>query len=206
MSNRSSMKNAARERPLFLIQVAPQDVPPILGLRYLPQYITDDEELALAAAIDPASWDISWDRRRQPYGVAYGGKNETSPPIPDWGVALAQRMQREMISNRTFDQMLVNEYLPGQGIVLHADYRPFDRTVVSLSLLAPCVMDFRRPSDGRKEHLLLEPRSILILSDTARYEWQHGIAKRKSDRWRGLRLCRERRLSVTLRLRKSALR
>jgi len=197
------MKNEVRERLLFPIPVAPQDIPPIPGLRYLPEYITDDEEQVLAAAIDRASWDISWDRRRQPYGVAYGGKNETSPPIPDWGIALAQRMQREKISNRTFDQMLVNEYLPGQGIALHVDYRPFDRTVVSLSLLAPCVMDFRRPSDGRKEHLLLEPRSILILTDIARYEWQHGIAKRKSDHWHGLRFVRERRLSVTFRRRSS---
>jgi len=187
---------------LFPIQVNPQDIPPIPGLNYIPKYVSDVEERALAAAIDQETWDKNWERRRQPYGVTYGGKDEIFRPIPAWGSALAQRMQREGISDREFDQMLVNEYLPGQGIAMHMDYRPFDRTVVSLSLLAPWVMDFRRPADGRQEHLLLEPRSLLILSDTACYEWQHGIAKRKSDCWNGLRLCRERRLSVTFRLRK----
>ena len=72
--------------------------------------------------------------------------------------------------------MLVNEYLPGQGIALHRDYEPFGRTVVSLSLLSPCVMDFRHRPTGRRERLLLEPRSLLVLSDEARYDWEHGIA------------------------------
>jgi alkylated DNA repair dioxygenase AlkB len=91
----------------------------------------------------------------------------------------------EKITNRAFDQLLVNEYLPGQGIALHRDYEPFDRTVVSLSLLSSCVMDFYHPARGRRESLLLEPRSLLVLCDEARYEWQHGIARRKTDRWHG---------------------
>jgi alkylated DNA repair dioxygenase AlkB len=62
------------------------------------------------------------------------------------------------------------------------------------------VMDFRHVRDGRRESLLLEPRSLLILSDEARHEWQHGIASRKSDRWRGMVIPRARRLSVTFRL------
>ena len=82
--------------------------------------------------------------------------------------------------------MLVNEYLPGQGIAPHRDYAPFGRTVVSLSLLSPCVMDFRHPPTGRRERLLLEPRSLLVLADEARYDWEHGIAPRKRDAWHGL--------------------
>jgi alkylated DNA repair dioxygenase AlkB len=99
--------------------------------------------------------------------------------------------------------MLINEYLPGQGITLHRDYTPFDRTVVSISLLSACVMEFRELKTGRQESLLLEPRSLLILSDEARYEWQHGIARRKNDRWHGLRIPRARRLSITFRLTKA---
>ena len=38
------------------------------------------------------------------------------------------------------------------------------------------------------------------MSDEARYQWQHGIARRKSDRWQGAVIPRSRRLSVTLRL------
>ena len=113
-------------------------------------------------------------------------------------------MFRERWSERPFDQMLVNEYVSGQGIAFHRDYKPFDRTVVSLSLLSPCVMDFRSPQDGRRFPLLLERRSLVVLSDEARYEWQHGIARRKNDRWDGITIPRRRRLSITFRASKDA--
>jgi alkylated DNA repair dioxygenase AlkB len=61
-------------------------------------------------------------------------------------------------------------------------------------------MDFRRPDTGERQSLMLQPRSLLVLSDEARYKWQHGIARRKTDRWNGDVLRRERRLSVTFRL------
>lgn len=111
-----------------------------------------------------------------------------------------ERLLRDQIRPRPFDQLLVNEYLPGQGIAWHVDYQPFDRTVVSLSLLSACVMELRHVADGRREAILLEPRSLLVLSDEARYQWQHAIARRKSDRIQGVAIPRQRRLSVTFRL------
>jgi alkylated DNA repair dioxygenase AlkB len=187
-------------RTLFPLEVAVADIPDIPGLAYLPDYVTAAEEAKLVAAIDREAWDTTWDRRRQPYGAAYGNGGEAQQPIPAWGRNLADRMHREGLSERPFDQMLINEYLPGQGIALHRDYSPFDRTVVSLSLLSPCVMDFRSADGQQRASLLLEPRSLLVLSDDARYQWQHGIARRKTDRWHGLVVPRSRRLSVTFRL------
>jgi alkylated DNA repair dioxygenase AlkB len=105
--------------------------------------------------------------------------------------------------DRSFDHLLVNEYLPGQGIGLHSDYEPFDRTVASLSLLSACVMDFRHPSTGRRERLLLQPCSLLVLSDEARYTSQHGIAHRKRDWWNSIVSERGWRISVTFRAVKS---
>ena len=60
-------------------------------------------------------------------------------------------------------------------------------------------MDFRHPAAGRKESLLLERRSLLVMNDEARYDWQHGIAPRKRDAWQGLPVERLRRLSATFR-------
>ena len=186
---------------LFPVTVNADDVPAIPGLRYLPQYITPAEESELTRLIDAQPWDTSWERRRQPYGAAYG-KEAAGRPIPGWGLRLAERMLREGLIDRLFDNMLINEYLPGQGIALHRDYSPFDRTVASLSLLSAYVMDFRHEKLGEKASLLLEPRSLLILSDEARYQWQHGIARRKHDLWQGVSFPRDRRLSVTFRLKK----
>jgi alkylated DNA repair dioxygenase AlkB len=183
---------------LFPVAVAAADVPPIPGLRYLPEYLSEDEELALVEAIDGLPWNTQWRRRRQPYGAGYGTRG-TATPIPGWGRQLADRLLADGVTDEPFDQMLVNEYQPGQGIAPHRDYAPFGRTVVSLSLLSPCVMDFGHRPTGRKERLLLLPRSLLVLSDEARYDWQHGIAPRKRDVWQGLPIERGRRLSVTFR-------
>ncbi len=183
---------------LFPIEVHPEDVPAIAGLSYVQEYVSPAEEIKLVEAIDRGPWDTSWQRRRQPFGASYGSKN-LDRPIPAWGRRLAARLLDEKRTDMPFDQMLVNEYLSGQGIALHTDYQPFDRTVVSLSLLAPCVMDFRHISTGRQEKLLLEARSLLILTDEARYDWEHGIASRKRDNWHGFPILRKRRLSITFR-------
>jgi alkylated DNA repair dioxygenase AlkB len=171
----------------------------IPGLSYLANYIDAVEESRLVSAIDKEAWNTTWKRRRQPYGESYG-KVAARSPIPAWAHGLRDRLFAEGIGGRPFDQMLVNEYLPGQGIAMHRDYSPFDRTVVSFSLLSSCTMEFRHVESGERESMLLEPRSLLVLSDEARYEWQHGIAARKSDRWHGTVIPRGRRLSVTFRL------
>jgi alkylated DNA repair dioxygenase AlkB len=184
-----------------LFTVPPPSVP---GLSLRLQYITPADEVELARLIDALPWDTTWDRRRQLYGRSYGKAASEPRPIPDWGQALIERMFAERICDRPFDQMLVNEYLPGQGIALHRDYDPYDRTVGSLSLLAPCLMELRRITDGEREYVWLERRSLLILSDEARYEWEHGIARRKSDRLQGMQFARRRRLSITFRMSKLA--
>src|SRR4051794_9757966 len=169
--------------PLFPLAIA-ADVPPIPGLRYLPEYLNETEERALVEAIDGQPWNTEWRRRRQPYGAGYGTRGRAAP-IPGWGQRLADRMLAGGVTDVPFDQMLVNEYQPGQGIAPHRDYAPFGRAVVSLSLLSPCVMDFRHAPTGRRERLLLLPRSLLVMSDEARHDWEHGIAPRKRDLWHG---------------------
>jgi hypothetical protein len=47
--------------------------------------------------------------------------------------------------------------------------------------------------------LLLEPRSVLVMSDVARYQWKHGIPARKHDSYEGEDYTRGRRLSITFR-------
>jgi alkylated DNA repair dioxygenase AlkB len=180
---------------LFSLADDLRGTPAISGLSYFPEYVTSNEEADLL-------WDSSWARRRQFYGKTYGEGTSVGTPVPDWAHFLIVRTQHDELTERPFDQMLVNEYLPGQGIALHRDYEPFDRTVASLSLLAACVMDFRHIDSGRRESLLLAPRSLLVLSDDARYRWEHGIARRKTDRWQGTVIPRRRRLSITLRLRR----
>ena len=70
---------------------------------------------------------------------------------------------------------------------------------MSLSLLGPCAMDFRHPATGRKERLLVPPRSLVVMSDGARSDREHATAPRKRDPWHGRTLERRRQVSVTFR-------
>lgn len=171
--------------------------PDIPGLRYEPDFLTLAEEKRLLALIDAAPWDTHWQRRIQPYGGTYGDARGT--PIPDWGRALARRLHRDGFTPFLCDQMLVNEYLPGQGIAPHVDYGDYDRCIVSISLRSACIMDLVHV-DGRERHgIWLERRSVLILDGEARSRWKHGIAARKKDSWNGAWFPRGRRVSVTFR-------
>src|SRR5437868_3764199 len=100
---------------LFPLAVSNEDIPAIPGLSYIPDYLIESEEQTLAQAIDAEPWDTSWQRRRQPYGGVYGS-GSVAAPIPEWGKQLALRLFSDGITPWPFDQMLVNEYLPGQGI------------------------------------------------------------------------------------------
>ena len=99
------------------------------------------------------------------------------------------------------DQVIVNEYEPGQGISSHIDCEPcFANMIVSLSLGSGCVMDFISKLDkAKKIPVWLAPRSIIVLRDEARYKWLHGIAPRESDQWAGQKYERQRRVSLTFR-------
>jgi len=183
-------------RTLF-IEMNP-DVPAIPGLAYRPEFLTRADEKALLNLIDASPWDTHWQRRIQPYGDSYGF-TASCPPMPQWGIALAERLHAEGLTPFLCDRMLVNEYLPGQGIAPHVDYEPYDRTVASISLGSACVMDFEHV-DGTAKHVAwLEPRSVLVMDGEARYRWTHGIAGRKKDAWNGAWFQRGRRISITFR-------
>ena len=81
------------------------------------------------------------------------------------------------------EQLIVNEYEPGQGIGRHVDSHDFGNTIVSLSLGSQCHMIFRdRAGDRGVLEIPLKARSLLIMKDEARLKWTHEIPSRKSDK------------------------
>jgi len=94
--------------------------------------------------------------------------------------------------------MIVNEYLPGQGIAAHVDNpRMFGDKVVSVSLGSAVVMQFRA-ADAVID-VVLPRRSAVVLTGPARYAWSHSIAARKTDMLDGRRVARGTRVSLTFR-------
>ncbi|MCU0432861.1 MAG: alpha-ketoglutarate-dependent dioxygenase AlkB [Bacteroidia bacterium] len=176
------------------------------GLDYLPDFIRPSEETALLKAIDTLPWITDLKRRVQHYGYRYDYKarriNSSMQvnPLPDWGQALALRLFHEGITPFIPDQLIINEYEPGQGITAHVDCEPcFEDVIVSVSLGSGCVMDFTHVSSAAHVPLYLSPRSVVAMSGESRYDWKHGIAARRNDKVAGRTLPRERRISLTFR-------
>jgi alkylated DNA repair dioxygenase AlkB len=179
--------------------------PEIPGLIYRPDYITNEQEAELISIIDTQPWITDLKRRVQHYGYRYDYKARNVSqslqlgPLPDWVSAYCQQLQSNGLFQNIPDQVIINEYQPGQGIASHIDCIPcFEDTIASLSLGSACIMDFT-DSEANKVPLLLETRSLVILSGDARYHWRHSIAHRKTDSYRGSSFLRGRRLSLTFR-------
>lgn len=180
---------------------------PIPGLHYYPNFLDASQEVNLIEMVDHQPWLTDLKRRVQHYGYKYDYKaRKVLPemylgPLPDWLVPLSHRLHDEGLMPNVPDQVIINEYHPGQGISPHVDCEScFTDTIASLSLGSHCVMRYTHTDTEELQELLFEPRSLIVLSGEARYDWQHSIPARKADLQSGEeKRQRHRRLSLTFR-------
>lgn len=178
----------------------------ISGVTYIPEYISAQQEESLLLAIDNQPWLTDLKRLVQHYGYRYDYKARIADSklylgeLPGWLKPHCEQLYSKQLFPQIPDQVIVNEYQPGQGISAHIDcIQCFAETIASLSLGSSCVMDFIHTETQQKISLLLEPRSLIILSGEARYNWKHAIVARKTDAYDGQSLTRGRRVSLTFR-------
>jgi alkylated DNA repair dioxygenase AlkB len=176
------------------------------GAHYIPDFISPVEERALVRALDCGAWDVAMKRRVQHFGHRYDYRARRVAgaaflgPLPNWLSKISALLVQKGFFEDLPDQVIANEYLPGQGISAHVDCVPcFAGSIASLSLLSACEMAFRNSRTGEMASTMLEPCSLLLLTGAARYEWTHAIPARRSDIVDGLRRPRARRVSLTFR-------
>lgn len=176
------------------------------GLTYIPDYINLDEQNLLLSIIDQQEWSTKSQRRVQHYGYRYDyqsgllASSSYLGTLPNWLQNIAKRLEGDRLTATAPDQVIINEYEPGQGISNHIDCIPcFGMTIISLSLASPCLMNFTHADSSKKLPILLLPGSLIVMQKAARYEWQHGIAARKKDNYQGREIIRKRRVSITFR-------
>jgi alkylated DNA repair dioxygenase AlkB len=181
----------------------PMTVP---GLKYVAAFVPEPDEAALLDAVDAEPWLADLRRRVQHYGYRYDYKARKVDPsmylgtLPAWARPLADRLVADGHMAAAPDQLIVNEYEPGQGITPHVDCVPcFGPVVCSVTLGSRCVMELSALKGGGAESLLLEQGSLVVLAGEARYSWRHAIPGRKSDRVGGQVVPRGRRVSLTFR-------
>ena len=184
-----------------------QDAASIPGLHFVEAFLTPEEQAYCVQRIDAAQgeWRNDLSRRVQHYGWRYDYKARAITPdmhlgaLPDWLAKVARKLYDETgLFDRAPEQVIINEYLPGQGISTHIDHRGFGPTVCMVSLLDDWEMDFSKNWKD-KNPALLKQGSVVLLTDAARSEWQHGIAPRRSELAENGRRDRKRRLSMTFR-------
>lgn len=203
-TNLFSTEPRNKELPITLNNL--EELEKISGLVYVPYYLTKAEELALWESITTSDWQNDIKRRVQHYGWKYDYRNRFIDyssflgQLPLWSLELANRLFKDGHLSKLPDQLIVNEYLPGQGIANHVDCEPcFEDTVISISLGSYCIMDFIHLKSKTKIEALLEPRSLAVIKGSARYEWSHGISARKTDIFKTYKIDRTLRISLTFR-------
>lgn len=182
------------------------------SLTYIDNFITTEEELELVKFIDSNNWDSSLNRRTQQFGHKYNYKysktiKEEIPKIPEILLNLFKKIYNNGLcindpilelefNNNNFErlQIIINEYIPGQGISPHIDDpKQFGNWIVGISLISNIEMDFQY--GNIKITKLIKRKSLYQMIDDIRYKYTHSIAKRKKDG----NIQRNRRISITYR-------
>jgi hypothetical protein len=127
-------------------------------------------------------------RRIANFGLRYARPSGTLTDAPEFPPGLEPLRMRAAslagIAPSEFAHVLINEYQPGAGIGWHRDSPPFG-IVAGISFGTPCRMRFQKGEGAARETWAVElaPRSIYLLTGSAREEWQHSIPPVKALRY-----------------------
>ncbi|XP_067000721.1 alpha-ketoglutarate-dependent dioxygenase alkB homolog 6 isoform X1 [Anabrus simplex] len=174
-----------------------EEAPPTVY--YVPDFITSEEEDKIISNVYAApkpKWTQLSNRRLQNWGGIPHVKGMITEKIPEWLTMYTEKIgQLGVFGNVKPNHILVNEYLPGQGIMPHLDGPLFYPTVTTISCGSHTMLDFKRPiltdenetdtsdhgPDTKILSLLLERRSLLILQDDMYHKYMHSIAEVEDD-------------------------
>jgi len=183
---------------------------------YIPDFISPQEEEYLLRKIQESpqpKWKNLANRRLQVWGgdVKSGSNVLIKAPLPSFLTEypdIIPRLRSTGVFSDTKqgapNHVIVNEYLPGQGIMPHEDGPSYHPVVATISLGSHTVLNYHRykasleddanndagepqTSRGRVIHpdpvfsLLLEPRSLIITTSSLYTDHLHGIDPLEED-------------------------
>ena len=172
------------------------------GLLYRPEFLSPAEERGLIAHVEQLPFRQArfqqYTARRRVVRFGEGDYLESEPDqetdfprieFPPFLKVVRARVASWLERPESdFVHGLVTEYAPGTPIGWHRDAPHFE-IVAGISLLNACRMRWRAYADkGSIFALELKPRSIYVMKDDIRWQWEHSIPP-----------VREKRYSITLR-------
>jgi alkylated DNA repair dioxygenase AlkB len=174
------------------------------GLFLYPDFIDEIREEQLLEEIEQQKWVVDYSRRLQYYGY----RNELEKPydlisfpvpIPPQIYQLSQELNEQNVLLYQPDQVIINEYAPGEGIKPHKDRNYYENQICGVNLGSGCIMKFIKGKNFEVIDVEIPRRSLYVMQDDARKKWNHGIPPRKKDIINGSVQHRERRVSITYR-------
>jgi len=187
----------------FLLTAAPP------SFYYIPDFISEAEEANLMRHIEQSPgprWTQLANRRLQNWGGVPHPKGMLAEPMPPWLLPLVNRVscvevrtednndksqQQIFTSGKGPNHVLVNEYLPGQGIMPHTDGPLFHPTIATVTLGSHTVLRLYSPLEEDSVALpwdqrevaavLVRRRSLVVLKDQCYSSLLHGIQEVKED-------------------------
>lgn len=131
----------------------------IIGLWYIPKYLTDEElinikkQLAYEIKFNPLNKNNLKSRRVAHYGYNYSynrsGLTKASS-IPEYLLSLVDpnrinKLLKTSLINKQFEQLIINEYKPGQQIAYHTDHcEQFGPIIACLTVGQPIPIKFKK--------------------------------------------------------------
>jgi alkylated DNA repair dioxygenase AlkB len=164
------------------------------GLRYQPDFISEEDERDLVARIqslplEPFQFGAFEGKRRvASFGWRYDYSRqslEKTQELPDWIAPVIAKVETFAdLRAGSIRQVLFTEYDAGVGIGWHRDKRHFDQ-VFGLSLVSACKFRLRRRTAGgwQRHTLEAEPRSLYRMAGLSRHSWEHSIPPVQKKRY-----------------------
>lgn len=118
---------------------------------------------------------------RRSYGQMNDGIDVSVPEIPPVFTSLGQKLIEHEILDKLPPIYVVNKYLAGQGIAKHIDHFDNGPVIPVLGLKSSAVMRLTRGDEVM--NIDFPRRALLVLKDSARYEWFHSILPCKEERY-----------------------
>jgi alkylated DNA repair protein alkB homolog 6 len=159
---------------------------------YVPDFITEQDEQQILRDLEKVSkikWTLLSNRRLINFGGVPHPRGMICETIPDWLQQYLDRLNKlEIFANKKANHCLLNEYLPGQGIMPHLDGPLFYPTIATISCASHTVLEFRHPLDDNSAEsnrllckFLVAPRSLLVLKEEMYEQYLHSIAEATED-------------------------
>ena len=167
------------------------------GFSYYEEFISESEEAQLSKEIEGIELSTlqfqGYEAKRKTASFGYDwsfekrqlSRGKAIPPVFAW---LIDRVAKKCsIEADEFSELLLTEYPVGAVINWHRDAPPFN-IIAGISLLSDCTFRFRpydKEKQGRKSILSfpVKRRSLYIIKDAARSEWEHSTAAVKATRY-----------------------